>query len=178
MGRQSRFRHLAQVARAFRNRPGRSQRSSGPRRTTIHVQVSRTLLGTLEDHEHFDLKLGLLRALRLACPEIDILVEDFDADAEPTERVAVVAYYSTKTMRNRAVRVVERSVEEGTWRAFARRSDAPFAASTVDACEMPDVAIIQTSASGSDDGSLHAGQARQAHISRAASRSQPPPPST
>jgi hypothetical protein len=139
MGRQSQVRHLAQVARSFRNGPGRSRRSGRPPRARIRVQVDRALVGTHGDHEHFELKIGLLRALRLACPETDVVVEDFEVNRELTEPVAVAVYDSTKTMRNRAVRVVKRSVEEGTWRAFARRSAEAAVPLMIDTRESADV---------------------------------------
>lgn len=176
MGRRSQARHLAQVARSFRNGPSRTRHARGPQKATIQVRVDRARLGTHADQEHFALKLGLLRALRLACPETDIFVEDFNDASDSTEPVAVTVYDSTKTMRNRAVRVVERSVEGGTWRAFARRSGEAVAPSMIDGCETPQVAVI--SASGSDDGRIRARRIRDAHASRAASSSQSPPPST
>ena len=104
------------------------------------MQLDRALLGTQADHEHFELKIGLLRALRLACPETDVVVEDFDVDVASKEPVAVAVYDSSKTMRNRAIRIVKRSVEEGTWRAFARRSaDAAVRLMAIDTLEPPDV---------------------------------------
>lgn len=140
MRRQSQVRHLAQIARSFRNGPGRSRRRGRPPRASIRVQLDRALLGTHADHEHFEIKVGLLRALRLACPETDVVVEDFDVDVESKEPVAVAVYDSSKTMRNRAIRIVKRSVEEGTWRGFARRSaDATVPLITIDTLESPDV---------------------------------------
>ena len=52
----------------------------------------------------------------------------------------MAVYDSSKTMRNRAIRIVKRSVEEGTWRAFARRSaDAAVRLMAIDTLGPPDV---------------------------------------
>lgn len=118
---QTQFSHLAQVARRFRHGPGRTRRSKRVRRVIIHVQVNRVRLGTHEDHEHAAVKIGLLRALHLACPDADILVDDLSAGSDQDGAAVVATYDASATMRNRAVSVVQRSIEQGTWRAFAER---------------------------------------------------------